>query len=367
MNDPLIQPAGLLARPIEPLHPEDSLHRAAFIIRTTVGHVAPVTAGGRYIGVVSESSLEQILAEGIDLTNPVVDAVVSHPTIAASATGAEVLRVLQSSNVDQLVVVSQDQQAIGLISASDLFPRKIPRPVPAMIGGMATPFGVYLTNGSVSGGVSRWALIATGAVMGAMFVLANVITSLVYPFLPKTDLMSSFGNNVLPYLLFLLQMRLFPISGTHAAEHQTVHALERNEELEPDVIKRMPRVHPRCGTNIAVGFSLFSGVFLGTHEWIPDESFRFLLALIVTAFTFRPLGGLVQWAITTKPATDKQIQSGIKAGKELLDNYAKNRRVLPSPFERILNMGILQLFVGSASVILPVQLISDWLQLSIGL
>ncbi|MEQ1932620.1 MAG: DUF1385 domain-containing protein [Fimbriimonadaceae bacterium] len=360
MNDPLILAAGQLVRPIENLHPEDSLHRAAHIIRTTPGHVAPVSAGGRYIGVVSETSLEQVLENGVDLAQPVVDAVVSHPTIAASATGAEVLRVLRSSAVDQLVVLSQDHQAIGLISASDLFPRRISRPVPALIGGMATPFGVYLTNGSVSGGASHWALVATGATMGLLLVVGSLSAGYLAPVLPETPTMAVFIE-WLPYLLFFLLMRLIPLSGTHAAEHQVVHALERNEELVPEVVKRMPRVHPRCGTNIAVGFSLFSGLFL--WKWVDDEQLRFLVALLVTVFTFRPLGGFVQWAITTKPATDKQIQSGIKAGRELLDNYAKNRRTFPSPFIRIMNMGILQVIAGSSAVMLPAYYISEWLNL----
>ncbi|MEQ1821405.1 MAG: DUF1385 domain-containing protein [Fimbriimonadaceae bacterium] len=364
MTDPLIQPAGLLARPIEELRPEDSLHRAAHIIRSTVGHVAPVMGGGRYIGVVSETSLEQALAESVEPTQPVLDAVVSHPTIAASATGAEVLRVLRSSAVDQLVVLSEDQVPIGLISASDLFPRQINRPVPAIIGGMATPFGVYLTNGSVTGGVSRWALVGTGAVMSLLFMIALIVGDSLILLLPETPLVLAVGP-WLPIPLFCLFFKLIPLTGIHAAEHQVVHALERNERLVPEVVRRMPRVHPRCGTNIAVGFSIFYTLY--NWQWVPEDNVRFLLSLLVTAVVFRPVGGLVQLLVTTKKPTEKQIASGIKAGNDLLENYAKNRRTSASPLERILNMGILQVMLGSSAVAIAAHYIAEWCHFPISL
>ena len=49
------------------------------------------------------------------------------------------------------------------------------------------------------------------------------------------------GLNLLALTLFLLLMRVSRLAGYHAAEHQTVHAMERNETLVPEIVCRMPR------------------------------------------------------------------------------------------------------------------------------
>src|SRR2546423_10530097 len=66
----------------------------------------------------------------------------------------------------------------------------------------------------------------------------------------------------LPFPLFLLFVRALPLVQYHAAEHQAVHAMERGEPLDPEIVRRMPRVHPRCGTNIMAGGMVFLIVFI---------------------------------------------------------------------------------------------------------
>jgi uncharacterized protein YqhQ len=145
--------------------------------------------------------------------------------------------------------------------------------------------------------------------------------------------------------LFAASFRLLPISGIHAAEHMVVHAIERGEPLVPSVVKRMPRVHPRCGTNLAVGSTFF--LWLATFQLIQPEEFRLLLALVATVLLWRPLGGVVQYFITTKQPSDKQIQMGIRSGRELLEKHSRAKRIQVGFGGRLLQSGLFHVMAGS--------------------
>jgi hypothetical protein len=224
---------------------------------------------------------------------------------------------------------------------------------------MATPFGVYLTNGTVSGGASHLAVVATGAVLFLLLFLANLATMGVHTLIRPLDWSPQLQAWVLgatALILFLVGIRAIPLSGTHAAEHMVVHAIERGEPLVPEVVRRMPRVHPRCGTNIAAGASLFLG--LATSDWIADQQLRLLLAALVTLAFWRPLGATIQFFVTTKPPTDRQILDGIRAGEQLLRRIM-DAPVGPSPvFVRVMNSGLIQIMLGSMLMYYVIQLIA---------
>jgi uncharacterized protein YqhQ len=140
-------------------------------------------------------------------------------------------------------------------------------------------------------------------------------------------------------------MRLIPLSGIHAAEHKVVHAIERGEELLPSTVSRMPRVHPRCGTNLAIGASLFIG--LGTMELPIGSALKLMIAGVATLLLWRPLGNAMQFYVTTKTPTDKHLAMGIRSGKELLAKYATDGSRRVSVFQRIVNSGMIHVIVGS--------------------
>ncbi len=119
--------------------------------------------------------------------------------------------------------------------------------------------------------------------------------------------------------IFLLLLRLLPLSGYHGAEHQVVHAIENGEPLKPANVAAMPRVHPRCGTNIIAGVI----VFLMVAQMFSSEVAA-LIAIFVLVFAWRVIGGYFQYYITTKPPNSKQLESGIKAGESLLEKYRQN-------------------------------------------
>jgi hypothetical protein len=137
-----------------------------------------------------------------------------------------------------------------------------------------------------------------------------------------------------------------PISAIHAAEHQVVHAIEREEPLELAIVRRMPRVHPRCGTNIAAGASIFLTVF--TTEWIDATEVRLMAAALLTVIFWRRLGSLMQKYVTTKPAKDRYLAMGIQSGKELLARFGTGTSTAPTWPSRIWNSGILHVMAGSS-------------------
>lgn len=340
----LALPVAAHMRTTEFLNPEDSLARAGALLRTTAYPLVPILSEGECIGAVSEASFALALAEGESLHSPCLRAIMVPPTIGPHVTAAEALRNLIEEPLAAFLVLDEQRHLMGIVSASDLTDEGRRMPTPHQVGGMATPFGVYLTTGSVSGGVSHLALFSVGAMLFLLFALSDRAGWAVADAMGDSTF-APYAGIWLPAVLFLGAIRLLPLAGTHAAEHMVVHAIERGEQLRPEIVKRMPRVHPRCGTNLAVGATVFLSLF--NWQWAAEQDLRLIVALLVTVMVYRPLGGMVQLLITTKPPNDRQIDSGIRAGKELLHRYRVTMGPQPSPFQRILNSGMLHVMAGS--------------------
>lgn len=360
----LSEPVLRLARPTLAVAPEDSLHRAAAALRENGTDLLPLVRDERLEGAITLGGLACALGEGREVADAASTIAVDPPTILGHASGAEALRLLERAST--LVVVDADRRLLGVLTAADLYPRPLPRPRPAQIGGMATPFGVYLTNGVVSGGVPKWALALTGALMFSLLLVGDLAGMAIEPYLkgvPETVAVNLLA--ALSIFIFLVGLRLVPMSGVHGAEHMVVHAMEREEELKPEIVRRMPRVHPRCGTNIAAGMSLFLGFFGAT--WIPWDEVRLLVALLVTVILWKPFGSFLQQFFTTRPPSDKQLASGIRAGEDLLTAHARAPRAKGSVPLRIWNSGVLHVMAGSFATYGLVWAVATLLHLDIGL
>ncbi len=343
----LSAPVGHFMRPTITCPAEDSIERAVEELRRNGGFL-PIVSNDILAGVLTEDSLARAIGEDYDRFAPCSSVMRETITIPPYASAAEALRLLSEMDQPTLVVVDDMGHVAGLLSPSDLYPRRRILPRPASVGGMATPFGVYLTTGTLRGGVSVYAVMATGAAMYAMMVSAVVIAALALSPIDHTRLSEDAKSAILDVAaigLFLLIMRLAPLSGTHGAEHMTVHAMERGEELTPEVVARMPRVHPRCGTNLAVAVTLFSLICF--TPWVPDQGIRTLAAAIATLFFWKPLGSFAQQYITTRKPNARQLRSGIKAGNELIEQFSVARfSTAPIP-TRIWNSGLLHVIAGS--------------------
>ena len=328
---------------------EDSLARAADMMRESTFQSIPILLNGTLQGVVTENSLLSALFEIGDPHESVMEAasqdyVAVHPT----STSADVARKLAELGRAEALVVSTDGRFFGIISASDFYPKAPEIVNPGLVGGMATPFGVYLTNGAIRAGATDLALVTTGMMLFTLFFGATIASEWVYEWAGGAKMDPLIGSsilNILPLALFLLGLRTLPLAGIHGAEHKVVHAIERGEPLVLSVVRRMPRVHPRCGTNLAAGATLFLGI--SSAEWIPGAELRLLVAIIVTLSFWRPLGNMMQYWVTTRNPSDKQLEMGIRSGKELLQKFAEQHRVPYRPLERIWASGMLHVIFGS--------------------
>lgn len=362
-------------RPAPPLAPEDSLRRCLSLTRFQPLATLPVLKDGYLKGVVPQSSLLPALQmePGVGrerLLDSPVAGIMQAPiaTAAPDMSAQEVGRICAQYGLSEIPVVDSQGYCFGMVSVGDLLLPEAPQPRPARIGGMATPFGVYLTDGTMRAGASDWALVSTGVMMtiryGLSYFCVLGLGMLVHHYLhlPSTFVLDpdyspptsqpwvgliyvAISLGVL--CLFLLLIRCTRLAGYHAAEHQTVHAIERGERLVPEVVRRMPRPHPRCGTNLVAAVMVFS-TLSQAFGYIPifDASLAQLVAVVATVFTWRSVGTFLQERFTTRPASDQELASGIAAGEELLARYLNSPPTRPGLFKRLWFSGMFQIASG---------------------
>lgn len=345
----LSQPVQALMRPAPIVAPETSIEAAATIVREG-GVGLALVVGGELLGAVTERTLFEALGNGVSPFAPATMAMTNWASfISPAASGAEALRRF-SEGAELLVVLDLRGFPAGIVTPSDLWPKRVPPDLPSRVGGMATPFGVYLTTGNIRAGAGDIALVSTGVLLFAILAVANYVGleagRYVFTQWGWSHGVATAILNVVPIALFLASLRLLPLAGIHAAEHKVVHAIERGEELNAENVRRMPRVHPRCGTNIAVGASIFFG--LAGWQAIHDDHLRLALAFLATLALWRPIGSLAQYWITTREPSERHIEMGIRSGRELLKRHVMSRGRSASFLTRIWNTGMLHVLAGSA-------------------
>ena len=348
----LTKPVGSLMRPLPRVWTSASVSAAAHEIRDSGLPVVGVTEGFFYVAVVTQSSLAAALAEGVNPDDSVSRAYDKQTTtLPPYAPSEKALEIFGNGEVSAIPIVDDYGHLMGVVTPADLYPKRDRAPRPQTVGGMATPFGVYLTTGSIGAGAKGWPLVATGVCMGLIFLVSGLLTNAVTPWALSHHI--KIDQELLLFVqmaLFLLAFRMFPLSGIHAAEHKVVHAIERGEELTRENVRRMPRVHPRCGTNLVVGLTIFT--ILGTaHSLIADEGTRWIVAGIASLMFWRPLGAIVQQFATTREPTDKQLDMGIRSGRELLNSYAEGPGGRRNIFWRLWYSGIFLVIAGSSAVL----------------
>jgi hypothetical protein len=349
---------GEVAARVRPLGLEDSLVRAAEAVRSAPGGTAPVQDGGELIGVVTAATLADWLeTTGTEAAHTASVRDVFQPLLAplrSEATLAEGLEQLRELDRSAAPVVDSCGRYLGVAGQGELLSAAMGGLRPPLIGGMATPFGVYLTDGTRRGGVGDLALVSTGVFLGLIQVLGSwfgyrasvaVLTALgpvahgwgkswlmeTSPSLPPVLLYAA-----LSLLAFGLLFRFSRVTGYHAAEHQVVHAIEQGDDLRADVVRDKPRIHPRCGTNLMAAF----GIYLILERW--GGALAFVAALVCWRF----FGALLQQYVTTRPARGTELESGLFAGRQLLERYQHGVGSHASGWRRFWNMGLLQVALG---------------------
>lgn len=295
-------------------------------------------------------------------------------TLLPEASLQDALETLRRSGMPSLLIRDPlTGQALATLSR----PEALPPPTPPRLGGMATPLGVYLHDGVSSGGAGFWGLFLTGVTMSVLALMAQALahglargaeTHLAG--LLHWESRAPYGLQLwlsaispwLPLPLVFLLLRLVPMSGTHAAEHQVVHCIERHAPLVPECIRAMPRVHPRCGTNLFAGFTLFLLTFLTVFcvvqaaGWslLDGVSLAAMLAGPLTLIFWRRVGGWLQQWFATRPATDRQIAGAIRAAEQVLSRRHQRMEQGRAPrfaaVRRIWTMGFPQILLGYLAI-----------------
>lgn len=354
--------------------PRDSLQRFLEILRYTPYSMLPVVDGAKLVGYMYLEDTFSLLTiddpeARLQASYLPVSSKMRQVTVVATAdlTPLAVGRLFNESGSELMGVTDSDGYYLGFVIARDLFGFERPPLRMPQIGGMATPFGVYLSDGTHQAGAGNLALVASGVALGLLGSITVLCVRVLVTWIgtaahwnpayldptysPPADHpalgLLSVGFSLLTTLLFLLLMRATPIAGYHAAEHQSVHTVEQGEPLEPEIVSRMPRPHPRCGTNLlAIGILFFnlSTLLKCTPYFDPEDAT--VVAALFTLFFWRQFGAFLQTAFTTRPANSRQIASGIAAARSLIELYRNDMPRRPHLIRRIWCSGLLQTALG---------------------
>lgn len=363
------KPITRILRVAPPVAITDSLGRVSDAMRTAGVSELPVLDGTRLVGVIREAD---VLSEIVRLGGAEEAALASiGPLVFREAVlGPSRMSVVQAAEVmlsrslQSLPIVDEFGRYMGIVTRSDVVGALAGSIRPPSVGGLATPLGVYLTTGHIRAGAGDLGLFLAGAslmmlnyvglliIVGLAFFAEKALgfplwTALRAPGAINAEWVDP-ARSVLLGLsapIFLLLLKFSPLSGYHAAEHQVVHAIERGEPLTPDVVKTMPRVHPRCGTNIVAAVV----VFFMVSEAISSEVAA-MIAVFILVFSWRTVGAYFQQYVTTRPPNLKQLESGIRAGEGILRKYRDNPAFQVAGLRRLWNTGMPQVMMGAAFV-----------------
>jgi uncharacterized protein YqhQ len=148
----------------------------------------------------------------------------------------------------------------------------------------------------------------------------------------------------------------------HGAEHMTIHALEHEDPLRPEAIRKYPTAHPRCGTEflvVVILISILAFSLVGRQSPLVMIASRILLIPVIASIGYEllrlgarhrsnPVIRVIMWPgilvqrITTKQPTDDMIEIAIVAMEEAIradggevpaGGLELERRPMPAPGE----------------------------------
>ena len=331
----------------------------------------PVAEGAAIVGVTREGDVLELAAGASDARRALRTTTVSQimRPVGVVASEAQPLRelalVLRQLGADSVPVVDESGRYRGILLTRDILAALAGEPIVPPVAGLATPRGVYLTTGALRAGASDFALAATGGALMALDLIAAAIVFgfgwLFAHFLSAPDEAAAGPPAVvgiaavaafygLRVLIFLLLLRLSPLTGIHGAEHMVVRAIEEGEDLTPEKVRQMPRVHPRCGTNLLALLILLviAQQFLSRLGGVDEATriFALFVLVMVVLLTWKRLGaGLQRW-VTTKRPSDRQLAAAIEVADDLLGKARAHPSAATGLPRRIWNSGFIQVLTG---------------------
>lgn len=152
------------------------------------------------------------------------------------------------------------------------------------------------------------------------------------------------------YLFLMSQLKdIKRVFQYHGAEHKSIFAYEKGLELTVENVKKMDRLHPRCGTNfmfvvIAISIAIFS--FVGIRNVWLRSLVKILVFPLMAGISYEVIRfagkhqnvftramvwpGLMMQKITTKEPDDSQIEVAIASLKAVLEDQGIIEREAPT-------------------------------------
>jgi uncharacterized protein YqhQ len=145
------------------------------------------------------------------------------------------------------------------------------------------------------------------------------------------------------FIAYVLLISLLPdlrrVFQYHGAEHKTIHALEKGEELTTENVQRHSLIHPRCGTAFllyVMVIAIFVFAFVGRPEWYWLILSRIALLPLIAGLAYEVIRyagkhqdnrilmtmlapGMWLQRLTTRQPDDEQVEVSIRALKRVLE------------------------------------------------
>ncbi len=196
--------------------------------------------------------------------------------------------------------------------------------------------------------------------VGVFFLLPLVIASVTTANVDN-GLVQHFVEGLIRVALFLGYLVLIGrapdirrVFQYHGAEHMTIHALEADDPLTVEKVRKYPTAHQRCGTEflvVVILLSILAFSLVGRQVPLIMVGSRILLIPVIAAVGYEILKfgarhrsnplvrvlmypGLLVQMITTKQPTDDMIEVAIVSMEEALKADGEAVPQGSSPFER---------------------------------
>lgn len=209
--------------------------------------------------------------------------------------------------------------------------------------GIATPIGIYLTDGLHQTGSKDFGLV----IFGAFLAFLNFLIDFTNFFINFNE---PIFNIIFKIILFLILFKILPISSILASKHKVINAMNKGLPLTYDIVEAQSPIYTNGIINLFVlGIGILF-IFYINYEFLPDIwIFKFFLTfifLLILFSHFKHINSFLQKIFLTKNTSKKQILQAIHSAENLqkLKQETPPRKI--SALQYIYTSGVLQIIVG---------------------